>query len=223
MFENEVEGLNYGYHNFLASWIDTLDKNFPVISTHETMEFLFSLVSKVYSPASDLMVTEFINRKIGTQDLNLTLQQAIAEAARKGKSFEEIIAMPEKEGIEYCEKCKKILCEICKDYHKDFIEGHKTVSINLLNINNCNIHLGKKLNLFCENCELNICSECQNNKHKDHNVICLNDYWKKINDKLTFNCVEELKEKLETEKKNFERILNNTNEKINNFYFRTFN
>ena len=121
----------------------------------------------------------------------------------------------EKEGIEYCEKCKKILCEICKDYHKDFIEGHKTVSINLLNINNCNIHLGKKLNLFCENCELNICSECQNNKHKDHNVICLNDYWKKINDKLTFNCVEELKEKLETEKKNFESIINNSIEKIN--------
>ena len=109
-FENEVEGLNYGYHNFLASWIDTLDKNFPVISTHETMEFLFSLVSKVYSPASDLMVTEFINRKIGTQDLNLTLQQAIAEAARKGKSFEEIIAMPEKEGIEYSDGLNYVCC-----------------------------------------------------------------------------------------------------------------
>jgi hypothetical protein len=43
----------------------------------------------------------------------------------------------------------------------------------------------------------------------------LDDYWKKINDKLTFNCVEELKEKLETEKKNFESIINNSIEKIN--------
>ena len=30
-FHNEVEGLNYGYHNFLAAWIDTVDKNFPFI------------------------------------------------------------------------------------------------------------------------------------------------------------------------------------------------
>ena len=120
---------------------------------------------------------------------------------------------PEKEGIEYCENCKKYLCDVCKDYHKDFVQDHKTVSINLINL--CNIHLEKKLNLFCEDCNLNICSECKNNKHKDHNIISLSEYWNTINNKLKFNSVEELKEKLETEKKNFDNIIDNSLEKIN--------
>ena len=98
-FHNEVEGLNYGYHNFLAAWIDTVDKNFPFIVTPEITEFLFSLVSKFYPAGSDLFLTEHINKKIGKE--GLTLQQAIAEGARQGKSLEEILAEPEPEGIEY--------------------------------------------------------------------------------------------------------------------------
>ena len=98
-FENEVEGLNYGYHNFISTWLDTVDKNFPFIATSEIVEFLFSLVSKVYPPASDLIITENINIRVGKQ--NLTFQQAVAEAARQGKSLEQLLAEPEKEGIKY--------------------------------------------------------------------------------------------------------------------------
>ena len=98
-FENEVEGLNYGYHNFISTWIDTVDKNFPFFATSEIVEFLFSLVSKVYPPASDLIITENINIRVGKQ--NLTFQQAVAEAARQGKSLEQLLAEPEKEGIKY--------------------------------------------------------------------------------------------------------------------------
>ena len=98
-FENEVEGLNYGFHNFISTWIDTVDKNFPFIATSEIVEFLFSLVSKVYPPASDLIITENINIRVGKQ--NLTFQQAVAEAARQGKSLEQLLAEPEKEGIKY--------------------------------------------------------------------------------------------------------------------------
>jgi len=98
-FENEVEGLNYGFHNFISTWIDTVDKNFPFIATSEIVEFLFSLASKVYPPASDLIITENINIRVGKQ--NLTFQQAVAEAARQGKSLEQLLAEPEKEGIKY--------------------------------------------------------------------------------------------------------------------------
>ena len=98
-FENEVEGLNYGYHNFISTWIDTVDKNFPFFATSEILEFLFSLVSKVYPPASDLIITENINIRVGKQ--NLSFQQAIAEAARQGKSLEQLLAEPEMEGIKY--------------------------------------------------------------------------------------------------------------------------
>jgi hypothetical protein len=98
-FENEVEGLNYGFHNFLFAWADTLDRNAPVFLTHESIELVMSLLSKIYPKFSDLLVTEALNMRLGTK--NLTIQQAIAEAARRGKSFEQLMAEPEIEGYEY--------------------------------------------------------------------------------------------------------------------------
>ena len=81
-YHNEVEGLNYGYHNFISTWVDTVDKNFPFIATTEITEFLFSLVSKVYPAGSDLFLTENINYRLNKT--GLTFQQAIAEGARQG-------------------------------------------------------------------------------------------------------------------------------------------
>ena len=98
-FENEVEGLPYGYHNFIFTWIDTTTKNFPFFTTTEFAEFFFSILSKIYPKASDLLVTEALNIRLGKKDL--TFQQAVAEAARKGKTFEELIAEPELEGVVY--------------------------------------------------------------------------------------------------------------------------
>ena len=98
-YHNEVEGLNYGYHNFISTWVDTVDKNFPFIATTEITEFLFSLVSKVYPAGSDLFLTENINYRLNKT--GLTFQQAIAEGARQGKSFEELLAIPEPEGVQY--------------------------------------------------------------------------------------------------------------------------
>ena len=98
-FINVAEGLNYGYHNFIFSWIDTVDKNFPFIVTHEVVEFLFSIISYVAPDVSDKLLTEAINIRLGTE--NLTLQQAIAEGARQGKTFEELLAEPEIEGNMY--------------------------------------------------------------------------------------------------------------------------
>jgi hypothetical protein len=98
-FENEVEGLPYGYHNFIPTWIDTVDKNFPFFTTAEITEFLFAVISYFYPPGSDLFITDLMNIRLGTT--GLTFQQAIAEAARQGKSLEQLIAEPEKEGIVY--------------------------------------------------------------------------------------------------------------------------
>jgi len=98
-FENEVEGLPYGYHNFIFTWIDTPRNNFPFFTTSEITEFLFSLVSKVYPKGSDLFITDALNIRLGKA--GLTFQQAVAEAARQGKSVEELLAEPEPEGIKY--------------------------------------------------------------------------------------------------------------------------
>ena len=98
-FTEEVEGLPYGFHNFIFTWIDTTTENFPYVTTHEFVELVFSLISKIYPKASDLIITEALNIRLGTKDL--TIQQITAEAARRGKTFEELIAEPEQEGWEY--------------------------------------------------------------------------------------------------------------------------
>ena len=98
-FENEVEGLPYGYHNFVYTWIDTVTNNFPFFTTSEITEFTFSLISYFVPSLTDSFLTESLNKRVGKT--GLSFQQAIAEAARQGKSMEEIIAEPEKEGIVY--------------------------------------------------------------------------------------------------------------------------
>ena len=81
-FINVAEGLKYVYHIFIFSWIDTVDKNFPFVATHEVVELLFSIISYVDPSVSDKMLTDAINIRLGTE--GLTLQQAIAEGARQG-------------------------------------------------------------------------------------------------------------------------------------------
>ena len=94
-----VEGLNYGYHNFLFSWIDTVDSNLPFSLSHEHFEFLFSVLEKISKPLAAKMMGEALNMRVGKR--NLTISQATAEGARQGKSFEELVAMPEIDGWEY--------------------------------------------------------------------------------------------------------------------------
>ena len=96
---NTVEGLPYGYHNFVFSWIDTPDNNFPFVTNGDFSELFFSLLSKVYRPFIDLIVTEALNIRLGTQ--GLTFQQTVAEFARRGKRFVDVMAEPEVDGIEY--------------------------------------------------------------------------------------------------------------------------
>ena len=94
-----VEGLNYGYHNFLFSWIDTKDSNLPFSLAHEHFEFLFSVLEKISAPLAAKMMGEALNMRVGTR--NLTISQATAEGARQGKTFEELVAMPEIDGWIY--------------------------------------------------------------------------------------------------------------------------
>lgn len=98
-FINVAEGLPYGYHNFIFTWIDTVDRNFPFIVTHEIVELLFSVISYIDPKLTDKMVTEAINKRLGKE--GLSFQEVIAEGARQGKSFEQLLAEPELEGWEY--------------------------------------------------------------------------------------------------------------------------
>lgn len=96
---NGIEGLNYGYHNFLFSFIDTVDSNLPFSQSHEHFEFLFSILEKIYAPLAQKMLGEAANLRVGKR--GLTIPQVTAEAARQGKTFEQLLAEPEIDGWEY--------------------------------------------------------------------------------------------------------------------------
>jgi len=98
-YENGIEGLNYGYHNFLFSWIDTPDKNFPSIIQPEIFLPLFSVVEKVSKYATDLILGEALNVRLGTK--SLSIHQAVVEAAKTGKTFEDLLAINEEEHWKY--------------------------------------------------------------------------------------------------------------------------
>jgi hypothetical protein len=98
-FEEKAEGLNYGYHNFLFSWVDTPDKNMPNILQLETAIMVFSLLEKISRSTVDLIIGEALNQRVGTKDKKI--HEVAYEAAKRNQTLEELMAMPEIEGWDY--------------------------------------------------------------------------------------------------------------------------
>jgi len=109
-FTNGIEGLPYGYEIFLWGWIDTVDSNMPWAITHLHFEFLFTVLEKIYPSLADKMMAQSLNIRLGTKKLKLT--QIIAEAARRGMTFEELLAIPEKDFNKYDDGQEKYTCAV---------------------------------------------------------------------------------------------------------------
>jgi len=98
-FEEKAEGLNYGYHNFLFSWIDTPDKNMPSLLQTETVIMVMSILEKISRSTIDLIIGEALNMRVGTK--NKKIHEVAYEAAKRNQTIEDVLAMPEIEGWEY--------------------------------------------------------------------------------------------------------------------------
>jgi hypothetical protein len=66
-----VEGLPYGYHNFLFSWIDTPEKNLPPLLPNELVPIAFSILEKLDWNLTDTFFTQALNHRLGTEGLNI--------------------------------------------------------------------------------------------------------------------------------------------------------
>jgi hypothetical protein len=94
-----VEGLDYGFHNFVFTWLDTERDNWPEWVESETLFFAIGLFDTVARKYADIMFGEGLNFRLGTKGLSLT--EAITKAATQGISAGQLFAMPEKYGWEY--------------------------------------------------------------------------------------------------------------------------
>jgi hypothetical protein len=70
-----VEGLDYGYHTMLWSWIDTVNDNYPCIPPNydkclvwDHMEIVFGWMDLIAPSVADLLFTEAFNFRLGTTD-----------------------------------------------------------------------------------------------------------------------------------------------------------
>lgn len=95
----ETQGLPYGYHNFLFSWIDTPSNNYPPIFPKDLIPVVFGFIESYDKSLMDMFFTQALNFHLGTK--NLTIPQIAAEASKQGMNVSDVMAGVEKDGWEY--------------------------------------------------------------------------------------------------------------------------
>lgn len=111
----DTEGLPYGFHNFLYGWIDTPRDNLPPLVPNEAVAILFSLVEKVVPVVTKNFFSAGLNKRLGTEGLNIT--ELAAVAAKKGMELQDVMAMPEQDGWVYSgETPRDGLSYVCSAY-----------------------------------------------------------------------------------------------------------
>jgi len=118
-FFNTVEGLNYGYHNFLFGWVDTPNSNFPCLPPHypgsecltEELLQVISGVIDIGSPSTaTLMYNEALNFRINAT-MNTTAEIYQYAWEQKSLSFGELIVIPEQDDWVYSDG-KNMVCDV---------------------------------------------------------------------------------------------------------------
>lgn len=66
-----MEGLPYGYHNFLYGWIDTPSNNWPPLLADEFAPVLFSLVEHIKPHTAYIFFTSALNKRLGVENYTI--------------------------------------------------------------------------------------------------------------------------------------------------------
>ena len=94
-----VEGMPYGYHNFVFGWIDTETQNLPPILEPEFLTVGLAIAETIIPGAITSIYGEAMNLRLGT--LNLTIPQLQEEAAKKNQTLLQVMTIPEMDGWWY--------------------------------------------------------------------------------------------------------------------------
>lgn len=86
-----LEGLPYGYHTFIYSWIDTAEDNFPKLVAKDLLPIALAIFEGLDKNATEMMFTLGLNKQLGTKGLNFS--ELNNEAIKKGMTFTEAMAI----------------------------------------------------------------------------------------------------------------------------------
>ncbi|KAI3948806.1 hypothetical protein MKX01_022220 [Papaver californicum] len=107
----------YGYHNMIFSWIDTVDGNYPPpLDAHLVASFMtvFNQLQPTY--AANIW-NEALNKRLGTQ--NLSLPEVLVETEKRGLPFDKLLTIPEQDNWVYSDgastSCVAFILEMYKE------------------------------------------------------------------------------------------------------------
>ena len=96
----------------------------------------------------------------------------------------------------HCFDCQQNMCQLCSAYHSKFpsSKGHKSVDLSELhNLPTdeyfqqkqfCKIHDNMKVDLYCNDCSVAVCSSCSHVDHKIHDICNLKDVYNETKETL---------------------------------------
>mmetsp|Transcript_14520 Transcript_14520/g.37029 ORF Transcript_14520/g.37029 Transcript_14520/m.37029 type:complete len:157 (-) Transcript_14520:241-711(-) len=108
-FVNTAEGLDYGFHNLLFTWIDTVQDNYPPPLSWQLVQTGFAIFDTISPSLADLVWNDALNMRLGTKGLNTA--QATIEAEKRGINFTSLLAMPEQDDWVY-ENGPNMVCDV---------------------------------------------------------------------------------------------------------------
>ncbi|KAJ6332778.1 hypothetical protein OIU77_008767 [Salix suchowensis] len=112
-----MNGLPYGYHNMIFSWIDTLDGNYPPPLDSHVVASVMTVWNHMQPEYAANMWNEALNKRLGTQGLDLP--DVLVEVEKHGSSFGELLTIPEMDDWLYADgkstSCIAFVLEMYKE------------------------------------------------------------------------------------------------------------
>jgi len=82
----KMEGYPYGYHNFLFSWIDTPEDNYPDLMPYLLMPIVFEMLDTIMHPAVNNFLLEALNHRLEMS--GSSFKEIVAESSRRGMTLD---------------------------------------------------------------------------------------------------------------------------------------
>ncbi|KAK2374728.1 hypothetical protein P8452_47276 [Trifolium repens] len=98
-YARSMSGKPYGYHNMIFSWIDTVADNYPPPLDAHLVISVMSMWSRMQPSYAANMWNEALNKRLGTEDLDL--YDILLETEKRGIAFDELLAIPEQDDWVY--------------------------------------------------------------------------------------------------------------------------
>ncbi|PKA52602.1 hypothetical protein AXF42_Ash001583 [Apostasia shenzhenica] len=115
-YAKSMDGMPYGYHNLIFSWIDTVSGNYPPPLDAHLVASGMIMWAKIQPAYAANMWNEALNKRIGTEGLDLP--DIIVEAEKRGVPFDELLTIPEQDDWIYSDgkstSCVAFILEMYK-------------------------------------------------------------------------------------------------------------